>query len=77
MLTAPPRPLVRARARLGRQAQAGSDGRRLRVARICSDAAGGAAPSIPDVKWDDVGGLEDVKATLLDTIELPLKCEIF
>ena len=38
--------------------------------------AGGAAPSIPDIKWDDVGGLEDVKATLLDTIELPLKCEM-
>jgi peroxin-6 len=39
-----------------------------------ASAIGGAAPSIPDIKWDDVGGLEDVKRSLLDTIELPLKC---
>lgn len=39
-----------------------------------ASAIGGAAPSIPDIAWDDVGGLEDVKAALLDTIELPLKC---
>lgn len=39
-----------------------------------ASAIGGAAPTIPDIKWDDVGGLEDVKAALLDTIELPLKC---
>lgn len=31
------------------------------------------APKIPDVKWDDVGGLEDVKLGILDTVELPLK----
>lgn len=31
------------------------------------------APSIPNVKWDDVGGLEGVKKMILDTVELPLK----
>ena len=30
-------------------------------------------PQVPDVKWDDVGGLENVKRAILDTIELPLK----
>ena len=25
------------------------------------------------MKWEDVGGLEDVKKAILDTIELPLK----
>ena len=28
---------------------------------------------MPDVRWDDVGGLEDVKRAILDTVELPLK----
>ena len=28
---------------------------------------------IPDVKWDDVGGLEEVKKVLMETIEWPLK----
>ncbi|KAG7671202.1 hypothetical protein Ndes2526B_g02331 [Nannochloris sp. 'desiccata'] len=31
------------------------------------------APKIPNVEWDDVGGLEDVKISILDTVELPLK----
>ncbi|KAG1653555.1 hypothetical protein FOA52_004062, partial [Chlamydomonas sp. UWO 241] len=31
------------------------------------------APQVPDVKWEDIGGLEDVKASLLDTVELPLR----
>ena len=31
------------------------------------------APKIPNVLWDDVGGLEDVKSSILDTVELPLK----
>jgi peroxin-6 len=31
------------------------------------------APKIPNVLWDDVGGLEDVKIGILDTVELPLK----
>uniref|UniRef100_H2ZMZ1 Peroxisomal ATPase PEX6 n=1 Tax=Ciona savignyi TaxID=51511 RepID=H2ZMZ1_CIOSA len=29
-------------------------------------------PKIPDVHWDDIGGLEDVKSHILDTIQLPL-----
>lgn len=28
---------------------------------------------IPDVSWDDVGGLADVKSEILDTIQLPLQ----
>lgn len=31
------------------------------------------APKIPNVKWEDVGGLTDVKAEILDTIQLPLQ----
>ncbi|XP_071494820.1 peroxisomal ATPase PEX6-like [Diadema antillarum] len=31
------------------------------------------APKIPNVSWDDVGGLSDVKAEILDTIQLPLQ----
>ncbi|XP_024401035.1 peroxisomal ATPase PEX6 isoform X2 [Physcomitrium patens] len=29
-------------------------------------------PKIPNVKWEDVGGLEDVKKAILDTVQLPL-----
>lgn len=36
-----------------------------------SDSIG--APRIPNVKWEDVGGLEIVKNEILDTIEMPLK----
>lgn len=28
---------------------------------------------VPNIGWNDVGGLEDVKQAILDTIELPLK----
>jgi len=31
------------------------------------------APTVPSVRWSDIGGLEDVKAAILDTVELPLK----
>jgi hypothetical protein len=31
------------------------------------------APKIPSVSWDDVGGLADVKADILDTVQLPLE----
>ena len=37
------------------------------------DLLSSPALQIPDVKWEDVGGLEDVKKAILDTIELPLK----
>ena len=36
-----------------------------------SDAIG--APKIPSVQWDDVGGLAEVKAEILDTVQLPLQ----
>ncbi|CAM8928100.1 unnamed protein product [Rhodiola kirilowii] len=29
-------------------------------------------PKVPDVKWEDVGGLEEVKKSILDTVQLPL-----
>lgn len=32
----------------------------------------GSKENIPDVKWDDVGGLEKVKAEILEAVELPL-----
>lgn len=36
-----------------------------------SDSIG--APRIPDVKWEDIGGLDLVKDEILDTIDMPLK----
>lgn len=36
-----------------------------------SDSIG--APKIPNVGWNDVGGLTDVKNDILDTIQLPLE----
>lgn len=36
-----------------------------------SDSIG--APKIPNVTWDDVGGLAEVKSDILDTIQLPLQ----
>ncbi|XP_033829942.1 peroxisomal ATPase PEX6 [Periophthalmus magnuspinnatus] len=30
------------------------------------------APKIPCVRWEDVGGLEDIKTQILDTVSLPL-----
>ncbi|TMS23327.1 Peroxisome assembly factor 2 [Larimichthys crocea] len=31
------------------------------------------APQIPDVRWEDVGGLQQVKKEVLDTVQLPLQ----
>ncbi|KAK3274148.1 hypothetical protein CYMTET_17657, partial [Cymbomonas tetramitiformis] len=31
------------------------------------------APQVPSVRWSDVGGLEDVKRAILDTVQLPLQ----
>lgn len=31
------------------------------------------APTIPEVKWEDIGGLQQIIDELLDTIQLPLK----
>lgn len=28
---------------------------------------------VPDVKWDDVGGLDEIKKTMIETVEWPLK----
>lgn len=36
-----------------------------------ADAIG--APKIPNVSWDDVGGLENVKGAVMETIQLPLE----
>ena len=36
-----------------------------------SDSIG--APRIPNVKWEDIGGLDLVKDEILDTIDMPLK----
>ena len=33
----------------------------------------GRPMQVPSVRWEDVGGLEGVKAAILDTIELPLR----
>ncbi|RWS25511.1 glycerol kinase 3-like protein, partial [Leptotrombidium deliense] len=30
------------------------------------------APNVPNVEWDDVGGLEDVRKEILETVRLPL-----
>lgn len=44
----------------------------LQLARLAySDSIG--APKIPNVTWDDVGGLASVKSDILDTIQLPLE----
>ncbi|KAM9314084.1 peroxisomal ATPase PEX6 [Pholidichthys leucotaenia] len=32
------------------------------------------APKIPNVRWEDVGGLQRVKKEILDTVQLPLQC---
>jgi peroxin-6 len=44
----------------------------LDTARI-SHAAAIGAPKIPNVTWDDVGGLSSIKSDILDTIQLPLE----
>lgn len=36
-----------------------------------SDSIG--APKIPNVTWDDIGGMEMVKGEIMDTIDMPLK----
>ncbi|KAI4303352.1 hypothetical protein MLD38_038996 [Melastoma candidum] len=36
------------------------------------NAAALGTPKVPNVKWEDVGGLEDVKKSILDTVQLPL-----
>ena len=44
----------------------------LRWSEGRANAAFGA-PSVPSTTWDDVGGLEDVKAAIRDVVERPLK----
>jgi hypothetical protein len=41
-----------------------------RARKAYSESIG--APKIPNVTWDDVGGLAKVKGEVLDTIQLPL-----
>lgn len=45
----------------------------LLVLFACATWTGCLCVQVPDVTWGDVGGLEDVKQAVLDTIELPLK----
>ncbi len=33
----------------------------------------GTCSQVPNVQWEDVGGLEDVKASILETVDLPLR----
>ncbi|KAF8526854.1 AAA-domain-containing protein [Hysterangium stoloniferum] len=44
----------------------------LSAARLSYSESIGA-PKIPNVSWDDVGGLASVKSDILDTIQLPLE----
>lgn len=44
----------------------------LSAARVSFSESIGA-PKIPNVSWDDVGGLMKVKSDILDTIQLPLE----
>jgi peroxin-6 len=38
-----------------------------------SHAASLGTPKIPNVRWEDVGGLVEAKKEILDTIQLPLQ----
>jgi ATPase family associated with various cellular activities (AAA) len=40
---------------------------------LSSQAIGGAMATVPDVRWQDIGGLESARRELMDTVELPLK----
>lgn len=31
------------------------------------------APKVPNVKWEDIGGLIEAKREILDTVQLPLQ----
>ncbi|XP_037327780.2 peroxisomal ATPase PEX6 isoform X2 [Pungitius pungitius] len=44
----------------------------LKTLQEAQSAAIGA-PKIPDVRWEDVGGLQQVKKEILDTVQLPLQ----
>ena len=41
--------------------------------RAAEAKAASGSVSIPDVKWEDVGGQAEAKAAILETVELPLK----
>ncbi|XP_064484978.1 peroxisomal ATPase PEX6-like [Ornithodoros turicata] len=45
----------------------------LRALEDIHAARSAGAPQIPEVTWEDVGGLGEVKNTLLDTLQLPLQ----
>ena len=40
------------------------------IQNLVGDAIG--APKIPTVQWEDVGGLEEAKKEILDTVQVPL-----
>ncbi|KAH9255416.1 hypothetical protein BASA81_006535 [Batrachochytrium salamandrivorans] len=40
---------------------------------VMEELSGAAAPKIPEVKWDDVGGLQHAKEEILDMVQMPLR----
>ena len=46
----------------------------LELAKLGAAAIG--SPTVPNVKWDDVGGQEAAKRAILDTIELPMRAPV-
>jgi transitional endoplasmic reticulum ATPase len=55
------------------QLQVGMDDFREALKEVEPSAIREVFTEVPDVKWNDVGGLEDVKRVLKETIEWPLK----
>jgi peroxin-6 len=73
---------VAAAARLSDDADADASATPLVLQRDLDDAlrragtrtsAAIGAPKVPEVTWDDVGGLEEAKRAILDTVQLPLR----
>ena len=70
---------VRAVARAAAQGQLGatclSQADLDEALRCCGTRTSAAigAPKVPDITWDDVGGLEEAKRAILDTVQLPLR----
>ncbi|GAA5889484.1 hypothetical protein JCM5296_005959 [Sporobolomyces johnsonii] len=68
----PQRPTLAALSHAGISLTSHDFSRALDAARASYSESIGA-PKIPNVTWDDVGGLGNVKSDILDTIQLPLE----